>query len=71
MHDEEKGPYRAYLLRCWKEGESTPGQEPRWRFSIEGVLHKRRRRAFGSVQDLAAFLESELVDRDEELTKQS
>jgi hypothetical protein len=67
MHDEKRGPYRAYLLRCWKEGESTPGQEPRWCLSIEGVLHKRRRQAFSSVQDLAAFLESELNDQDDVL----
>jgi hypothetical protein len=62
MHDEKKSPYRAYLLRCWQEGETTLGEEPHWRFSIEEVLHKRRRQAFSSVQALAAFLETELAD---------
>ena len=62
MHKKKHGPYRAYLLRCWKEGETTPGEEPRWRFSIEEVLLKRHRQAFSSVQALAAFLETELAN---------
>ena len=62
MHEDKSSPYRAYLLRCWKEGETTPGEEPQWRFSIEEILHKRRRQAFSSVQALADFLEIELAD---------
>jgi hypothetical protein len=66
MHKDKSGPYRAYLLRCWKEGETTPSEEPHWRFSIEEVLHKRRRQAFSSVQALVAFLETELADFSDE-----
>jgi hypothetical protein len=67
MHDEKRGPYRAYLLRCWQEGEPAPGEQPHWRFSIEEVLLKRRRQAFNSVQALAAFLRTELNDQDDEV----
>jgi hypothetical protein len=71
MHKEKRGPYRAYLLRCWQEGEPTPGEEPHWRFSIEEVLLKRRRRAFSSVQALAAFLKIELDDLNNEQADRS
>jgi hypothetical protein len=71
MHKEKRGPYRAYLLRCWEEGEPIPGEQPPWRFSIEEVLHRRRRQAFNSVQAMTVFLEAELDDRDGEQTDQS
>ncbi len=58
--------HRAYLLRCWQEEKATPGQEPRWRFSVEEVLHERRRKGFDSLEALVAFLRAELSgDRDE------
>ena len=66
MHDEKRSPYRAYLLRCWQEGEPTSNKQPHWRFSIEEILLKRRRQAFNSVQALAAFLQTELNDQDDE-----
>jgi hypothetical protein len=63
----EKGlPDRAYLLRCWQEGEAAPGKEPHWRFSLEEVLHERRRKGFDSLEALVAFLRAELTgSRDE------
>jgi len=38
MQGEKSRPYRAYLLRCWREGETAPGEEPLWRFSVEEIL---------------------------------
>ena len=38
MQREKSHPYRAYLLRCWQEGEAAPGKEPLWRFSVEEIL---------------------------------
>ena len=38
MHGEKSRPYRAYLLRCWREGEAAPGEEHLWRFSVEEIL---------------------------------
>lgn len=58
---EKKRPRRAYLLRCWQEGEATPGKEPTWRFSVENVLHKRPRQGFDSLEALVAFLQAELA----------
>jgi len=59
-------PYRAYLLRCWREGEVAPGQEPHWRFSVEEILNERRRKGFSSLGVLIAFLRAELASREEE-----
>jgi hypothetical protein len=70
VHEEKNGPYRAYLLRCWQEGETTSGEKPHWRFSLEGVLHERRRRGFDSLQALVAFLQAELAGRCDEPTDQ-
>jgi hypothetical protein len=38
MHGEKSRLYRAYLLRCWREGEAAPGEEHLWRFSVEEIL---------------------------------
>jgi len=56
----KRSPDRAYLIRCWQEGEDAPGAAPRWRFSAEEVLHDRRRRGFADLASLLAFLRAEL-----------
>jgi len=61
MHGEKSLMYRAYLLRCWQEGEAAPGEEPRYRFSVEEVLHRRRRQGFDGLEALVAFLRAELA----------
>ena len=70
----KKPSYRAYLLRCWQEGEAAPGEEPLWRFSVEEILpfdklrtlHERRRKGFSSLGGLIAFLRAELARGKEE-----
>jgi hypothetical protein len=62
----QKPSYRAYLLRCWQEGEAPPGKEPLWRFSVEEILHERRRKGFSSLEALIAFLRAELASGKEE-----
>ena len=67
MRKEEKEknePYRAYLLRCWQEGDVGADQEPLWRFSVEDVFGERRRQGFGSLEALVAFLRVELIELD-------
>jgi hypothetical protein len=49
----KKPSYRAYLLRCWQEGEAAPGKE-------------RRRKGFSSLGGLIAFLRAELARGKEE-----
>jgi hypothetical protein len=82
MPREKNQPYRAYLLRCWQEGEAAPGQEPPWRFSVEEILpfapsagsgqhklrtlHERRRKGFNGLEALIAFLRAELAAGEEE-----
>jgi hypothetical protein len=58
----------AYLVRCWQEGKAVTDGKPQWRFSLEEVLHERRRFGFTSLKELVAFLESELDDSEEEST---
>ena len=65
MPREKTYPYRAYLLRCWWEGETAPGQEPPWRFSVEEILGKRRRKGFSGLRALIAFLRTELAGGEE------
>lgn len=45
--------YRAYLLRCWQEGNS-------WRYSVETADKEQERRGFGSLEALLTWLETEL-----------
>ena len=79
---EKSHPYRAYLLRCWRE-RGAAGKEPLWRFSVEEILpfdpsagsgqrklrtlHERRRKGFSSLEALVAFIRSELAIGEEEL----
>jgi hypothetical protein len=51
-----KSPDRAYLIRCWQEGDAA---ELRWRFSAEEVLHERRRRGFADWASLLEYLRAE------------
>lgn len=52
-----KSPDRAYLIRCWQEGDAA---ELRWRFSAEEVLHERRRRGFADLASLLEYLRANL-----------
>jgi len=68
MQREKSHPYRAYLLRCWQEGEAAPGKEPLWRFSVEEILPERRRKGFSSLEALVAFLRAEFASGEDELS---
>lgn len=56
-------PDRAYLIRCWQEYNAQP-DVPRWRFSVEEVLHERKRWGFEDLDALFAFLRAELEDKE-------
>ncbi|MFB0534034.1 MAG: hypothetical protein ACETWR_03515 [Anaerolineae bacterium] len=66
MQREKSRPNRAYLLRCWWEGETAPGKELRWRFWLEEVLHERRQKGFSSLEALVAFLRAEFTSGEDE-----
>ena len=53
---------RAYLIRCWREGDATSPGAARWRFSVEEVLYRRKRQGFQDLPSLVAFLRAELGD---------
>ena len=61
MHKKESQPYRAYLLRCWREGEVAPGKETVWRFSVEEIGTEYQRKGFSSLESLTTFLRAELA----------
>ena len=56
----ETHPERAYLIRCWQERNADPSSDPHWRFSVEEVLHERKRWGFKDLEKLIAFLRIEL-----------
>jgi hypothetical protein len=66
MPQKKNHSRRTYLLRCWQEGGTVPGQEPCWRFWLEEVLQGRRRQGFGNLEALFAFLRAELAGNAEE-----
>jgi hypothetical protein len=57
--------YQAFLLRCWREEQATPGGSALWRFSVEEVLHERRKWGFASLEALLTFLRAELAGAEE------
>jgi hypothetical protein len=60
-------PDRAYLIRCWQEQDAASGDPPRWRFSLEEVLHQRKRWGFRDLEALIAFLRAELEEQYDQL----
>jgi hypothetical protein len=60
MPKEKTGSYRSYLLRCWQEHPSSE-QPPEWRFTLQEVSGAQSQHAFGSFDQLVAFLHSELL----------
>ena len=45
--------YRAFLLRCWQEGEA-------WRYSVESAGDAGERWGFGSLEALLGWLQAAL-----------
>jgi hypothetical protein len=62
MYSKRNHLTHAYLMRCWQEGKAVSGEKLRWRFSLEGVLQKRPRQGFDSLEELVAFVQAELDD---------
>ena len=60
---KKTSPDRAYLIRCWQEHNAQPDTQ-RWRFSVEEVLHERKRWGFEELDALFAFLRAELEPTD-------
>ena len=63
--------YCAYMVRCWQEGEAACDGKPIWRFSVEEVLHEKYLRGFGSLEEVATFLQAELARREDEPSDKS
>jgi hypothetical protein len=55
----KQSPDRAYLIRCWQEGDAVH-RPRRWRFSAEEVLHERKGRGFADLDSLLDYLRAEL-----------
>ncbi len=56
-------PYRAFMMRCWKEEDDLPHDTPLWRFSLEEVGIDGPRKGFTSLKALTAYL-NELLGGD-------
>jgi len=64
---DKSSPDRAYLIRCWQDSDTLP-HAPRWRFSVEEVLHEPMRRGFNDLDALVASLRVELEDEDAQVS---
>jgi len=53
-NNRDRKPQAAYLIRCWREAEQ-------WRFSVEDIASRRRRR-YDSVEALLENIESRLLE---------
>jgi len=62
--------YRAYVLRCWQNGKVERGQTPHWHFSLEEILHERRRQGFDDLEALIEFLRAEFGAKREEANRE-
>lgn len=58
-------PDRAYLIRCWQEGDVDSPGAASWRFSVEEVLRERNRRGFADLDSLLDYLYGELTGESE------
>jgi hypothetical protein len=65
MTQNKQRPDRAYLLRCWQEGEAASVEGFSWRFWVEEISHERRQKGFGSLETLFAFFQAELAGDEE------
>jgi len=52
----KKRSYRAYVLRCWQNGHNEDTRTFQWHFSLEEILHERRRQGFDDLDALIEFL---------------
>ena len=56
--------YRAFVLRWWPEAQTTPEEPAVWRFTLEKVGPPHTRRAFGTIEALMAFVQTEWQSSD-------
>lgn len=49
--------YSVFVLSAWKERDSDAGDEPVWRFSLEGSQLDGRR-GFGNLPELVTYLQT-------------
>ena len=52
---------RAFLLRCWLEGQMTAHEPPCWRFMLEEVGKAHNRHGFATLELLLLFLRREFA----------
>ena len=55
-----KSDYRVFLLRCWKEIDSSASEGAVWRFTLVQVGKDERKRGFCCLADLFNFLQDQL-----------
>ena len=57
--------YRAFLLRCWQEGDLENGEEPgaslAWRFALVPIDDEPGAKGFACLEDLFGYLHDQLI----------
>ena len=56
--------FRSFLLRCWQEAGVDNGK-PAWRYTLILLDKEETQRGFARLDDLMAFLRSELEQTNE------
>ena len=60
MSPQEKIPYQAYLLRCWRTENNSLDDPGAWRFMVEEVAGEQQRVGFISLEAVTDFLRAQL-----------
>ncbi len=60
MSPQEKIPYQAYLLRCWRSESANLDDPEAWRFMVEEVAGEQQRVGFTSLEAVTDFLRDQL-----------
>ena len=57
VHNTSEPPYRAFLVRCWCDGD--PVSSNAWRFAVVEI-DQDQRHGFVTLEDLVSFLQAQL-----------
>jgi hypothetical protein len=58
---QRAAPYRAFLLRCWREPGAGRDGGPAWRFAVMEVGGEQTQRGFACLKALVDYLEEDVV----------
>jgi hypothetical protein len=58
--------YRAFVLRCWCEGETPSVEHSEWSFTISEIGGEQARHGFANLERLVIFLIEQVMHGESE-----